>query len=86
VIIIPYIKQERRKQLDLIVSEMWAAHVEANGDLNYILYAFCKRCVPVSYNSLKNYCGELEECAAEIRRTITGPYEDKKKDENGRID
>ena len=84
-IAIPYIKQELRPKLDKIVAAMDALGVKANGDLNYILYAFAKRHVPLSYNSLKNYCGELEECAAEIRRTITGPYEKIKEEENGGI-
>lgn len=82
----PYIKQENRERLDKIVSEMWAAGVVANGDLNYLLYAFCKRCVEPSYNNYKNFCGELRQCATEIERRILGPYEDEKIKENGDVD
>jgi hypothetical protein len=81
----PYIAQERRTKLDKIVSEMWAADVKADGDLNYILFAFCKRNVYQSYNEYKNFCGELRQCATEIERRLLGPYEDKKIEENGDV-
>lgn len=59
--------------------------VQANGDLNYILFAYCVRHVPMSYNSLKNYCGELRQAATEIERRILAPYEDLKIEENGDV-
>lgn len=79
----PYIKQESRPAMDKVVQEMVVAGVKADGDLNYILYKFCKYYVKPSYNNYKNYCGELNECAAEIRRRMTGPYENIKIHENG---
>jgi hypothetical protein len=85
VIKIPYIKQEDRKVMDMIVKIMGEADVRANGDLNYILFAFCKRHVDLNYNSLKNYIGELRQCAVEIERSILGPYEDDAKKRNGEI-
>ena len=81
----PYIKQERRKALDLIVKEMIARDVIADGDLNYILYKFCKYHIKPSYNNLKNFCGELRQCATEIERRLLGPYEDLKEKENGSV-
>lgn len=81
----PYIKQEDRPAMDEVVDAMLEAGVQANGDLNYILYKFCKYYIPRRYNSIKNFCGELEECAVEIRRRLTGPYEDTKIDENGDV-
>lgn len=81
----PYIKQEKRPALDRIVSEMWVAGVEANGDLNYLLFAYCKRCITPSYNNYKNFIGELNECAAEIRRRLLADYEDKKIETNGDV-
>jgi len=81
----PYIKQEDRKAMDLVVATMNVADVKVNGDLNYILYAFCKRCVTPSYNNYKNFCGELRQCAAEIERRLLGPYEDTKIEENGDV-
>jgi hypothetical protein len=63
----------------------WAG-VRADGDLNYILYAFCKRHVNPSYNNYKNFCGELRQCATEIERRLLGPYEDEKILENGDVE
>jgi hypothetical protein len=81
----PYIKPENRPDMDRIVRLMLDMEVKANGDLNYILYAFCKRHVVPNYNNYKNYCGELRQCATEIERRIIAEYEDKKIDENGDI-
>lgn len=81
----PYIKKSDRITMDAIVSRMHQANVAANGDLNYILYAFCKRHVTPSYNNYKNFCGELRQCATEIERRILGPYEDTKIEENGDV-
>lgn len=78
----PYVKQERRPELDKVVKSMIDANVVADGDLNYILFKFCRYNVKESYNSYKNYIGELHEAAAEIRRRILAPYEDKKIEEN----
>lgn len=81
----PYIDKERRKKMDEIVNLMYDNELLVNGDLNYVLYAFCKRCINPSYNNYKNYCGELRQCATEIERRILAPYEDKKIQENGDV-
>jgi len=59
--------------------------VVADGDLNYILYAYFIRNLNTSYNNLKNYMGELNECAEELRRRLLVPHEDKKIIENGDV-
>lgn len=82
----PYIKQEDRKVMDMIVKIMCEADIRANGDLNYILFAFCKRHADLNYNSLKNYIGELRQCATEIERRILAPYEDEKLKINGDVE
>jgi hypothetical protein len=82
----PYITQNLRPTMDTVVEQMKKAGVVANGDLNYILYAFCKRNVKPSYNNYKNFCGELRQCATEIERQLLGPYEDTKIIENGEVD
>lgn len=82
----PYIEKWKRIQLDHVIDEMNYQDIKADGDLNYILYAFCKRNITPSYNEYKNFCGELRQCAAEIERRLLGPYEDKKIIENGDID
>lgn len=81
----PYIKQEDRAVMNMVVKTMADADVRANGDLNYILYAFCKRHISPSYNEYKNFCGELRQCATEIERRLLGPYEDTKIEENGDV-
>ncbi len=81
----PYIKQERRPLMDEVLEAMHYAGVNADGDLNYILFKFCKEQVIPGYNNYKNFCGELRQCATEIERRILAPYEDKKIEENGDV-
>jgi len=81
----PFIKQERRLDMDEIVNLMVANYVRVDGDLNYILYKFCKYHVTPSYNNFKNFCGELRECVEQIERDLLAPYEEKKKQENGDV-
>lgn len=85
----PYIKQEDKWAMDNVVEALARANcgegIKANGDLNYVLFNFCKYHVPRSYNSYKNFCGELRQCVTEIERRILGPYEDKKIEENGDV-
>lgn len=81
----PYIKEERRAELQGILTAMKEAGVCADGDLNYILYKYCKDEVEPSYNNLKNYCGELRQCATEIERRLLGPYEDSAMQRNGDV-
>lgn len=81
----PYVKQGKREILDKVVELMTSLSIEANGDLNYILYSYCKKNLVKSYNNIKNYCAELNECSEEIRRRILSEYEDQKIIENGDI-
>lgn len=82
----PYIEKNRRIDMDKVVALMNDFDIKANGDLNYVLYAFCLRHVKPSYNNYKNFCGELRQCATEIERRLLAAHEEKKKDENGDID
>jgi hypothetical protein len=82
----PYVKPFKRPYLDEIVDAMKECEVKADGDLNYILYAFCKRHVKPSYNNYKNFCGELRQCATEIERRLLGPYEDSCIERNGDVE
>lgn len=81
----PYIKQENRPAMDEIIDLMAKNSVAVNGDLNYMLFAFCKRHIEPSYGNYKNFCGELNECVTEIRRKLLAPYEDEKEKENGEV-
>jgi len=68
-----------------VLSAMIHTQVKADGDLNYVLYKYCKESVVSSYNNYKNYIAELRQCATEIERRILAPYEDKKLEENGDV-
>ena len=81
----PYIKQEDRYDMDVVVEFMKGSKVKPDGKLNYILYKFCKETVEPSYNNYKNYIAELTECTEEIRRRILSKYEDEKIKENGDV-
>jgi len=82
----PYIKRENRPKFDPIVELMAKIEVKADGDLNYIIFKYCKHhYLPKQYNSLKNYLGELERVIHEIERKILDPYEDEKEKINGKI-
>jgi hypothetical protein len=81
----PYIKPENRPKMDKVVEEMVRQKVQANGDLNYILFKYCKENVAPSYNNYKNFCGELRQCATEIERRLLSKHEDKKILEHGDV-
>jgi len=50
-----------------------------------VLFKYCKDYITPSYNNYKNFLGELNECAEEIRRRLLSKYEDKKIEENGDV-
>ena len=90
----PYIKNEvtrkgtkktRRQEMDKIVELMVNQGVKVDGDLNYTLFKFCKYHVTPSYNNLKNFCGELRQCATEIERKLLAKYEEEKIIKNGDV-
>jgi hypothetical protein len=81
----PYVTMKRRNELNKIIELMEERDIKADGDLNYVLFAYAKYSIPASYNNYKNYIGELNETIAEIRRKILSPYEEIKEKENGPI-
>jgi len=83
----PYLKDEpERKELDRAVDLLrdLGAH-RISGQLNYVLFALCRRYVPKSYEGLRNFLAEIHEAECEIRRRILAPYEDQKSKENGDV-
>jgi hypothetical protein len=81
----PYIKIEKRPRLDPIVDLMAAVGIQADGDLNYVLFAFCRRHLTPSYSCYKNFRAELREAEAEIKRRLQDPYEDEQCKNNGDV-
>lgn len=81
----PYIKPESRPKMDKIVTLMKKLNVKADGDLNYILFKYCRYNIVPSYNNYKNFCAELRQCATEIERRLLGNYEDDKIAQNGDV-
>lgn len=81
----PYITKDKRPNLDKIVELMKEMNIKADGDLNYILFKYCKTCIPTSYNNYKNFCGELRECADEISRRLLALHEDNQIIKNGDV-
>ena len=82
----PYIEPGRRQRLNELVELMEKLHIKADGDLNYVLYAYCLRSVKAGYNNYKNFRAELRECADWIGQNLLVPYEFRKQEENGRIE
>jgi len=82
----PFIEsKKRRRELDKVVFAMSKADIKADGDLNYILYKWCKYFVEEGYNSYKNFLAELHECECQCRNDFLVIYEEKKRFENGEV-
>jgi hypothetical protein len=80
----PYVEPAQRPYLDEVVEFMADHSMNATGDLNYVLFALCKR-YHKGYQGTKNFMAELRECEIEIRRRILTPHEDAKREENGDV-
>ena len=91
----PYIKQERREPIDAALRKLEEAltsfHTERTlekGDLNYIIsnivISYCKK-HGVSYGTLSDITGVLNDVKIEFERRVVAPYEDTKIKENGDI-
>jgi len=81
----PYIKKDKREKLIQVITRMADFNIQADGDLNYILFKYCKDYIDPGYNNYKNFCGELRQCATEIERRLLAEHENKKIIENGDV-
>lgn len=81
----PYIKTDQREKLESLYFHMKNTNLQANGDINYLLFKYCKENVIPGYNAYKNFIGELRQCATEIERRILADYENLKIKENGDV-
>ncbi|MBU2633020.1 hypothetical protein KJ751_00735 [Patescibacteria group bacterium] len=79
----PFIDIERNSSGDWrkVVSLMHKKEVQADGDLNFILFTYCMYHV---INRL-GFCHSLEVCRKMIGVELMTPYEDKRKQENGDV-
>ena len=89
----PYIKKERRKELDAEIDALSnklddAENTHNMGDYNYVISKLIHeyiKSVGLNYSNLNEVVGMLECCKSEFIRTIVSPYEDKKIISNGGV-
>jgi hypothetical protein len=86
----PYIKQERRLELDKDNQlEMIGLGCEGEGELNFVLTSICKGYLEKlgmkSYARFNQVVGAIECCKLELYRRRVAPYEDLKIKENGDV-
>lgn len=88
----PYIKQERREELEQPLIELdeelcidgESFEGNMNYSITYLMNNFLKR-EGVSYKKINALVGMLECCKLELYRKMASPYEDEKEDENGPV-
>ena len=89
----PYIKQERRKELDPLIERLSdelrdIGYIDDMGDYNYVITQLIHKSVQkdgLRYKNLNNIVGMLECCKSEFIRKVVSPYEDKKLKENSSV-
>jgi hypothetical protein len=87
----PYIKKERRKALEHIINELFEDLNSMGlnkGDLNYCITMLIKKWVEtkgLSYDTLSDITGVLNDVKTEFERKVVAQYEDRKIQENGEI-
>lgn len=85
----PYIRQENREQLDLLLKSLFdIVHQLSVGDLNYIISQILNRYIkskPITYTLLNSMIGVLECAKIELYNRLVTPYENTKLKENGPV-
>ena len=95
----PYIAQEKRRQVDYLIDELRfaLASMEADdelnnmeGNVNYIITSLLMKVYgdkdTTSYSNINAAVGVLDCAKNEFYRKVAGPYEDQKEFDNGPID
>lgn len=80
----PYIKQETREVFEGVT----LPGTTSAGELNYLITKICQDYVTnhgLSYQTLNDITGALENCKLEFYRRLVSPYEDTKIKENGDV-
>mgnify|MGYP001287649377 CR=1 FL=1 len=83
----PYIKKEHRKLFDSNI-KILSDQISCDGDLNYIITSLVHKELlkrGVNYQNMNNLVGSMECAKNEFIRVVIGPYEDKKRVQNGNI-
>ena len=86
----PYIHQRKRDKYDDAIKKLVGELIEYGdvGDLNYVITKLIHSMIErtaLQYFTLNSLIGVLECAKLELYRKIAGPYEDKKRRENGPI-
>lgn len=82
----PYIQKRRREQLDPEIDKIFLS--VSDGELNYTITRICHRWIirrRLKYFTLVRVMGCLICVMFELYRMVVGPYEDKKRMENGPV-
>ena len=85
----PYIPQEFRGAIRKHVDRA-SEHINTTGELNYAITLLINdflhsRALPVSYDTFNSAIGVLECAKLELARRQLGPYEEKKRLQNGDV-
>lgn len=89
----PYIKQEKRRTLDLIHQRLELMGFDVTGgleigDINYIITNILRLYISIKgkkYSTCNDLVGVLDCAKMELYRRIIAPYEDEKIKENGDV-
>lgn len=87
----PYIKFEKRQLLLPSIQSVCSSlckQKHKKGDLNYTISMIIKHhidCKGISYDTLSDITGVLNDVKTEFERQVVAPYEDKKIEENGNV-
>jgi ribosomal protein S3AE len=89
-ILLPYIKSEKRKKYEKIIQELASIlkslpPEEVDGDLNYVVTKLLKEVYPLRYYHINKAVGVLECIKLEFYRRVAAPYEDLKIKESGDV-
>lgn len=83
----PYIKKSDRVEIDGLVEQLTDG-IKNIGEANYAITRFIHRSIEktyLDYATLNAFIGVLECAKLELYRMVVGPYESKKRMENGPV-
>ena len=80
--VMPYIEKSGRSDLDYVVNYIGQL---TPGELNYLITKVLLSQEHDCYSNFVTFLGTLEAVKLELYRRMIGPYEDKKKEENGDV-